>query len=103
MHQWLHRWLAWTLVVFLGALTLASWRLGMPMRFRLALKLALTFLGVQALLGVANVLTGITPAVSLAHQFMGMCLVLSLVLAWFDAHHELGLPAGHALAAAGAR
>ena len=103
LHQWLHRWLAWTLVVFLGALTLASWRLGMPMRFRLALKLALTFLGVQALLGVANVLTGITPAVSLAHQFMGMCLVLSLVLAWFDAHHELGLPAGHALAAAGAR
>jgi heme A synthase len=60
----------------------------MPLRYRLALRVALTFMGVQALLGVANVLTGITPAVSLAHQFMGMCLVMSLVLARFDAQHE---------------
>jgi cytochrome c oxidase assembly protein subunit 15 len=88
LHQWLHRWLAWTLVAALAALVLLSWRSAMPMRYRLALKVALTFMGVQALLGVANVLTGITPAVSLAHQFMGMCLVMSLVLAWFDAGHE---------------
>jgi cytochrome c oxidase assembly protein subunit 15 len=88
LHQWLHRWLAWTLVAALAGLTLVSWRMAMPLRYRLALRVALTFLGVQALLGVANVLTGITPAVSLAHQFMGMCLVMSLVLAWFDAQHE---------------
>jgi cytochrome c oxidase assembly protein subunit 15 len=92
LHQWLHRWLAWTLVAALAGLSLVSWRAGMPMRYRLALKVALTFMGVQALLGVANVLTGITPAVSLAHQFMGMCLVMSLVLAWFDAQHEGGVP-----------
>ncbi len=87
LHQWLHRWLAWTLVAALAGLSLASWLVAMPLRYRLALKVALTFLGVQALLGVVNVLTGITPAVSLAHQFMGMCLVMSLVLAWFDARY----------------
>lgn len=89
LHQWLHRWLAWTLVVSLVALAAVSWRVPMPARYLLALKVALTFMGVQALLGVANVLTGITPAVSLAHQFMGMCLFMSLVLARFDACHDM--------------
>jgi cytochrome c oxidase assembly protein subunit 15 len=95
LHQWLHRWLAWTLVAALALLTLVSWRAAMPLRYRLALRVALTFMGVQALLGVANVLTGITPAVSLAHQFMGMCLVMSLVLAWFDAQHEHSVEDAH--------
>ncbi len=88
LHQWLHQWLAWTLVGALGALVAISWRMEMPLRYRLALRVAVTFLGVQALLGVANVYSGMTPIVSLAHQFMGMCLVMSLVLAWFDVRHE---------------
>jgi cytochrome c oxidase assembly protein subunit 15 len=90
LHQWGHRWLAWLLVAVLAALYLAAWRTGVPRRLGLALKVSATFIGVQAMLGVANVLTGITPAVSLAHQFMGMCLLMSLVLAWFDARHEPG-------------
>jgi heme A synthase len=41
-------------------------------------------------LGIGNVLTGITPYGSMAHQAMGMCLFLALVLAWFDARRDAG-------------
>jgi cytochrome c oxidase assembly protein subunit 15 len=90
-HQWSHRWLAWTIVVVIIALiALARYqRPHLPQRLRLGLQLVGAFLLAQVVLGIGNVWTGITANVSLAHQFMGMCLFLSLVLCWFDARREV--------------
>ena len=55
------------------------------------------------MLGIANALLGITSQLALAHQVMGMCLFLSVVLAWFDARHEpvvdISAPAAPSVAA----
>ena len=56
----------------------------------MALMVSATFLPIQVVLGLANVEVGFTPFLSLAHQFMGMCLFLSLLLAWHDLRHEPG-------------
>jgi cytochrome c oxidase assembly protein subunit 15 len=90
LHQWAHRWLAWGIVLVAVWLFVAVWqaRRHLAPRLRLALHAVAAFLMAQMLLGIANVWTGITPWGSLAHQGMGMCLFLALVLAWFDAHRE---------------
>lgn len=90
LHQWLHRFSGWGLVALLAVVYFFAWRqrhLCGP-RTRLALMVSATFLPVQLLLGLANVEVGFTPLISLGHQFMGMCLFLSLVLVWHDVRHE---------------
>jgi heme A synthase len=58
-------------------------------RQRLSLGVAATFVGVQGILGVATLLLPRGEVlVPLAHQFLGMCTFLVLVLAWYDARHE---------------
>ncbi len=88
LHQWLHRWTAWSLgLVIIGA-ALATLRSLAGERQRLALQVAGTFLGVQLLLGLSSAAIGLHPGVALAHQVMGMCLLMALVMAWFDARYE---------------
>jgi heme a synthase len=90
LHQWLHRWMAWSIVVLIVIIALFAWRKrhDLPQRLRLGLQSVMAFLIAQVVLGLGNVWTGITPLGSLAHQFMGMCLFLGLVLCWFDARNE---------------
>lgn len=92
LHQWAHGWWAYALTAMLVAGYVLGWRVarggaGGP-RLRLALQVSATFLAIQLMLGIANALLGITAQLALAHQVMGMCLFLSVVLAWFDARHE---------------
>jgi cytochrome c oxidase assembly protein subunit 15 len=94
LHQWIHHWMATLLVVALVALAVVAWRgPAVPERLRLALRISATFVAVQVVLGIGNVYSGFTPMVSLAHQFMGMCLLMSLVLATFDVRRGAGAPA----------
>ncbi|MBA3937354.1 MAG: COX15/CtaA family protein [Planctomycetes bacterium] len=91
LHQWIHHWMATLLVVTLVALYVVAWRgAEVPERLRLALRISATFVAVQVVLGIGNVYSGFTPLVSLAHQFMGMCLLMSLVLAAFDVRRGAG-------------
>ena len=93
LHQWAHGWWAYSLTGLLITSYVLGWRLARAgqngPRLRLALLVSATFLVIQIMLGVANALLGITSQLALAHQVMGMCLFLSVVLAWFDARHEL--------------
>jgi heme a synthase len=91
LHQWVHRWFAWTLVIALIATYSCAARARCGPRLRLALQVSATFIAIQVVLGIANVLVGgsvIAVALPLAHQFMGMCLFSSLVLALYDVRHE---------------
>lgn len=92
LHQWAHGWWAYVLTGLLITSYVLGWRLARAgqngPRLRLALQVSATFLVIQIMLGIANALLGITSQLALAHQVMGMCLFLSVVLAWFDARHE---------------
>jgi cytochrome c oxidase assembly protein subunit 15 len=105
LHQWAHRWLAWTIVVIAVVLLIAAWRRRHELspRLRLALHASGVFLLAQMILGIGNVWGGITPYGSLTHQAMGMCLFLSLALAWFDVHREANVSADEAVSPVGAR
>ncbi len=91
LHQWGHRWLAWSIVLVVVITLALAWnkRAHIPQRLRLGLQSAGAFLLAQIVLGIGNVWTGITAYGSLAHQFMGMCLFLGLVLCWFDVRREV--------------
>lgn len=91
LHQWLHRWPAWALVVLLALAYVIAWRSHCGIRLRLALQVSATFVGVQIILGLATALVGANPLLALGHQAMGMCLLLSLVLALHDSRHEATL------------
>ena len=88
LHQWVHRWFAWLGV----AAELVAWwvsRRARPgLRLRLAMQVSMTFLGVQALLGIANVVLATPLLVSLAHLMMAMFLITALLLALHDAYFE---------------
>ena len=88
LHLWLHRWWAWTLCALCVALYVAAYRSPTGLRQRLALQVSGTFLALQIVFGLANAVLGSTPLIALAHQALGMCLLLSLVLAWHDAQYE---------------
>lgn len=88
LHQWLHRWPAWGLAALLLATYLVARGSRCGVRLRLALQVSATFLAVQIVLGLGTVLAGPSPLIALAHQAMGMCLLLSLVLAMHDARRE---------------
>ena len=90
LHQWTHQWLAWGIVASATLLLGFAWRQRqeLPQRLRLGLHASGAFLVAQMILGISNVWTGITPYGSLAHQGMGMCLFMALVLSWFDAQRE---------------
>jgi heme a synthase len=91
LHQWIHRWFAWTLVAALIVAYAAAARSAHGPRLRLALQVSATFIGIQVILGITNVLVAESPfavALPLAHQFMGMCLFCGLVLAAYDARNE---------------
>ncbi len=93
LHQWAHRWMAWTIVALAMALCVVAWRQRHQLspRLRLGLHAVGAFLLAQMMLGIGNVWTGITPYGSLGHQGMGMCLFLALVLVWFDVRREAGV------------
>lgn len=88
LHLWLHRWWAWTLSVTCVVLYVLATRSATGARQRLALQVSGTFLALQVIFGLANAMLGATPLIALAHQALGMCLLLSLVLAWHDARFE---------------
>lgn len=88
LHQWVHRWFAWLAVAAVVIAWWASRRARPGVRQRLALQVSLTFLGVQALLGIANVVLATPLLVSLAHLLMAMFLITALLLALHDARYE---------------
>jgi cytochrome c oxidase assembly protein subunit 15 len=88
LHLWLHRWWAWLLCVVCVGLYALAWHSPTGIRQRLALQVSGTFLALQVIFGLANAMLGSTPLIALAHQALGMCLLLSLVLAWHDAGCE---------------
>ncbi len=89
LHRWLHH-LGAGLVTALVIAALADWRRAGP-RQRLGLQLAATFLAVQMLFGLGNVALGADARLALAHQVIGHSLFLSLILAWYDARHEVAV------------
>lgn len=91
LHQWSHRWFALALVVILVASYVAASRVAIGARLKLALQVSATFVIIQIVLGIADVLVAGTSsggALPLAHQLMGMCLFCSLVLAAYDARSD---------------
>jgi cytochrome c oxidase assembly protein subunit 15 len=91
LHQWAHRWSAWLLVGFLIVVYVLARRSACGERLRLALQVSATFVGVQIVLGLGSAMVGTHPLLALAHQAMGMALLLSLALALHDARHEEAL------------
>ncbi|MBA3685172.1 MAG: COX15/CtaA family protein, partial [Planctomycetes bacterium] len=86
--QWVHRWFAWTVVAALVVTALAALRAPLSPRLRLSLKVAGTFVGVQVVLGLANVLLTHPVLVSLAHLVMAFFLLATLVMVVFDLRNE---------------
>ncbi|MFW5845065.1 MAG: COX15/CtaA family protein [Planctomycetota bacterium] len=88
LHQWLHRWFAWIsagLVLVLGVLVL---RRDPTPRLALAARIVLTFLAIQMLLGVMNVVQVVPTLIALSHLVMAMLLVAALVLLGHDLRWE---------------
>ena len=88
LHQWVHRWFAWCAVISVIAAWWSSRSARPGLRLRLAMQVSLTFLGVQAVLGIANVVLATPILVSLAHLVMAMFLLSALMLALHDARYE---------------
>ncbi|MFM2090562.1 MAG: hypothetical protein RLZZ127_1051 [Planctomycetota bacterium] len=86
-HHWLHGWLVVALLMTALATAAAAWRRPTGPRARMALGLAGTFIGIQALLGMMTVGRH-EPFTCLAHQFAAMCLLCAAVLAVHDLRHE---------------
>ncbi|MWV26386.1 COX15/CtaA family protein [Aurantiacibacter rhizosphaerae] len=83
--HFLHRWWAWVAV---GALVVMALRV-QPMESRAASAIYLA-LGIQILLGIATVITGVALWIAVAHQLVGALLVASF--AW--GAHVLGRSTG---------
>lgn len=88
LHLALHRWWAWTVSGLLIAAYLVAARTPTGIRQRLALQVSGTFLALQMVFGFASAAIGAVPALALGHQALGMCLLLSVVLAWHDCRYE---------------
>ncbi len=88
MHLWVHRWWACLLTGLCVILYVTACRHSLGIRQRLALQVSGTFLALQIILGLANAVLAAPPMIALAHQALGMGLLLSLVLAWHDAQYE---------------
>ena len=88
LHLSLHRWWAWTLTAILIATYVIAVRSPTGLRQRLALQVSGTFLALQLVFGLASAAVGAVPALALGHQALGMCLLLSVVLAWHDCRYE---------------
>ena len=88
LHLSLHRWWAWTLTAILVVTYFVAMRTPTGLRQRLALQVSGTFLALQLVFGLASAAVGALPALALGHQALGMCLLLSVVLAWHDCRYE---------------
>ena len=88
LHLWLHRWWAWGLSMLLAGAFVAATRTQLGIRGRLALQVSATFLVLQLIFGFASAALGALPFLALGHQALGMCLLLSVVLAWHDVRYE---------------
>lgn len=88
LHQWVHRWFAWLVVIAVAAL--ASTARGAPLgaRARLAIRFALVTTCCQVVLGVINVRTGADLAIALGHLTLALVMFTALCLAVFDLRHE---------------
>ena len=86
--QWMHRWAAWMVVILQSALMVHLWLRPLGPRLRLLTQVLATFLGVQMLLGLASGTLGAQPLLILAHQAMGMCVLLTVVVMLFDLRYE---------------
>lgn len=88
LHLWLHRWWAWSLTLLLVVTYVVAARTATGPRLRLALQVSATFLALQLVFGLVSAAVGSPPLIVLGHQVLGMCLLLSVVLAVHDARHE---------------
>ena len=88
LHLWLHRWWALSITAVLLATYAVAARTETGPRARLALQVSATFLSLQMVFGLVNAAVGSTPLIALGHQVLGMCLLLSVVLARHDIRHE---------------
>jgi heme a synthase len=88
LHQWTHRWFAFLVLLHLG---LVFWRARLTpigQRANLALQVAATFLGIQIILGLANVYLGAPVLVALGHLLTANLILVSLVLVIHDLRYE---------------
>jgi cytochrome c oxidase assembly protein subunit 15 len=86
MVQFVHRWLAFVVAIFVALLAAAVWRAGRP---AYAIGLG-AIVAIQILLGISTLLSGVDITVAAAHQAMAVIL-LGTVLA---ASHKLGSDPG---------
>ena len=88
LHQWVHRWFAWTAVIAVAAMTVMATRAPLGLRGRIAVRVAFSTLIVQVILGIMNVQYGAAIPIALSHLIVGMILYSALVLAVFDMRNE---------------
>lgn len=88
LHQWIHRWFA---AIVLLHLVLVFWRARhatLGVRTRLGLQVTATFMGIQIMLGLANVFLGAPLLVALGHLVMANLILASLVMTLHDLRFE---------------
>lgn len=99
LHQWLHRWFAAIVLIYLG---LVFWRarpLALGDRTRFALQATATLIGVQVVLGLANVFLEVPVVVALAHLVVANLIVATLTMTLHDVRYELPEAGTHPISA----
>lgn len=88
LHQWVHRWFAFVVLLHLILVFVRARKTEMGVRGRLGLQLAATLLGVQIILGLANVFLAAPVFIALGHLVIANLIIASLVLVIHDLRHE---------------
>lgn len=88
LHQWVHRWFAWAVVIAVGAYMATTMSAPMGNRGRIASRLAFSALTLQVVLGILNVLHGAALFIAMSHLVIALLLWAALCLAAFDLRHE---------------
>lgn len=89
LHQWIHRWFAWLVVIGFVALLCLCKQSPVSPRLSLALRVAFTFLVLQIILGISNVFFNAeSTLVALTHLLTAMFIIVALIIAMFDLKYE---------------
>lgn len=89
LHQWLHRWFAAVVLIHLGLVFWRARNLELGGRTRFGLQAAGSLIGVQVLLGLANVFLGAPVIIALGHLVTANLILATLTLTLHDVGYEL--------------
>lgn len=82
LHQWLHRWFAWMVVVKLVLLYRIAWRTTvLPQITKQSLFFSAILLFIQILLGLANVFMAAPTAIAIVHLLIALLIIVCLTCA----------------------